>query len=243
LELFSLEEEAAQLPGGLFVFAKSIFLNRNYGSDLLDRVNFRLIRTRAREPSRILCVLSVEAFVDELSESTGEAFMFCDGCGNAVQAGQAFCSKCGKQIVGPVIALRPVQGRVQTHTHLLGILWLAMSALNAVGGVVLVLLGTTFFPHLREFAGKDADQVPVGFLTILLTTLGVIVLAKAAAGFITGRGLMQYESWARAAALVLAFISLFNIPFGTAIGVYTMWVLMPGNSQQEYDALSEAKAA
>jgi hypothetical protein len=169
--------------------------------------------------------------------------MFCDGCGTAVQAGQAFCSKCGKQILGPVIALRPVQGRVQSHTHLLGILWLAMSALNAVGGVILLILGTTFFPHLHEFAGKDANQVPTGFLSALLTTLGVIVLAKAAAGFLTGRGLMQYESWARVVALILAFLSLFNIPFGTAIGVYTMWVLLPGNSQQEYDALAVAKAA
>ena len=28
--------------------------------------------------------------------------MFCDGCGTAVQPGQTFCSRCGKQIVGPV---------------------------------------------------------------------------------------------------------------------------------------------
>jgi len=36
---------------------------------------------------------------------------------------------------------------------------------------------------------------------------------------------------------VLAFISLFNVPFGTAVGVYTFWVLLPGQAQQEYDAL------
>lgn len=127
--------------------------------------------------------------------------MFCDGCGNAMQAGQAFCSKCGKQVLGPVLAVRPIQTRVQQHVHLLGILWLAASALDAVGGVVLLLLGTTFFPHLHEFAGNDANQVPVGFLTALMTTLGALILAKAAAGFLTGRGLIQHESWARLAAL------------------------------------------
>jgi hypothetical protein len=42
---------------------------------------------------------------------------------------------------------------------------------------------------------------------------------------------------------VLAFISLFHIPFGTALGVYTMWVLLPGESQREYDGLVEARAA
>ena len=37
---------------------------------------------------------------------------------------------------------------------------------------------------------------------------------------------------------MLAFISLFlNIPIGTAMGVYTMWVLLPASSEQEYAAL------
>jgi len=168
--------------------------------------------------------------------------MFCDGCGRAVQAGQAFCPGCGKQIVGPVSAMQPRPGRVQEHVHLLGILWLAMSAFNAVGGLILLILGNTLFPHLREMKDVPPD-VPVGFLTALFSTLGIIVLAKAACGFIAGWGLMQRETWARVVALVLSFISLFNIPFGTAIGVYTMWVLLPGQSQKEYDALVAAPAA
>jgi len=52
-----------------------------------------------------------------------------------------------------------------------------------------------------------------------------------------GYGLLQREPWARVIALVLGFLSLFNIPFGTAVGVYTMWVLLPAQSQEEYDAL------
>ncbi len=44
-------------------------------------------------------------------------------------------------------------------------------------------------------------------------------------------------------ALVLGFISLFNVPFGTAVGVYTLWVLLPAQSQEEYDALVAARAA
>jgi hypothetical protein len=168
--------------------------------------------------------------------------MFCDGCGGAVQPGQAFCPGCGKQIVGPISVMHPRRGRVQEHVHLLGILWLAMSAFNAVGGLILLILGNTLFPHLREMKDVPPD-VPVGFLTALFSTLGIIVLAKAACGFIAGWGLMQREPWARVVALVLAFISLFNIPFGTAIGVYTMWVLLPGQSQQEYDALVAVPAA
>jgi len=170
--------------------------------------------------------------------------MFCDGCGAPVQAGQAFCSKCGKQILGPIAMAvpRPTPGRVQEHVHLLGILWLAVSALTAVGGLFLLLLGGTLFPHLREMTQVPPD-VPVGFLTSLFTTLGILVLAKAAFGFITGWGLLHREPWARVVSLVLAFIALFNVPFGTAIGVYTMWVMLPSQSQKEYDAMVGAQAA
>jgi hypothetical protein len=166
--------------------------------------------------------------------------MFCDGCGAAVQPGQAFCGKCGKPIVGTVTVMPQRAGRVQGNIHLLGILWLAMSALNTIGGVVLYILANTLFAHLHDLGAPDA---PTAFLRPLLSVLGIFVLAKAACGFIAGWGLMQREPWARVIALVLGFISLFNIPFGTAVGVYTLWVLLPAQSQEEYDALVAARAA
>jgi len=168
--------------------------------------------------------------------------MFCDACGTAVQPGQAFCSKCGKQIIGPIAAAQPQPGRVQSHAQLVALLWFVLSSFNAVGGLVLLILGNTLFPHLHQMKDVPPD-VPTGFLTALFSTLGVIVLAKAFCGFAAGWGLMKREGWARVLALVLAFISLFNIPFGTAVGVYTMWVLLPAQSQQEYEALTAARAA
>ncbi len=167
--------------------------------------------------------------------------MFCDGCGSEVFPGQIFCSKCGKQIVGSIIAMRPERGRVQQHVHLLGILWLAMSAVNAVGGLVLVVVANTLFLHLHEL-GAPAN-LPTEFLSSILSTLGIIVLVKAALGFGAGWGLLHREAWGRVLALVLAFISLFHVPFGTALGVYTMWVLLPGQSQNEYDTLVEQRVA
>jgi len=137
--------------------------------------------------------------------------------------------------------MQPLPGRVQGHVHLLGIMWLAFSAFNAVGGVVLYILANTLFAHLHEMGAPP--EAPVGFLRPLVSVIGIFILAKAAVGFIAGWGLLQREPWARVVALVLAFISLFHIPFGTAIGVYTMWVLLPGQSQQEYDALAGARAA
>ena len=169
--------------------------------------------------------------------------MFCDGCGTAVQAGQAFCSKCGKQIIGPIAAAQPIPGRVQSHAHLLGIFWFALSAFNAIAGLFVLILGTTLFPHLREM-NKVPPDVPVGFLTALFSTTGILILAMCACGFLAGWGLLNRAPWARMVALVLSFIALFiEIPLGTVLGVYTMWVLLPSQSQQEYDALVGVQAA
>jgi len=71
--------------------------------------------------------------------------MFCDACGTAVQAGQGFCSKCGKQIIGPVLLSQPRPGRVQGHVRLLALFWLAFSAFNIVGAIVLYIVANTVF--------------------------------------------------------------------------------------------------
>ena len=167
--------------------------------------------------------------------------MFCDGCGAAVHPGQAFCSNCSKRIVGPISLAQPRPGRVQEHVRLLGLFWLAFSAFNTVGGIVLYVIANTLFARLRPMGAPDA---PTFFLRPLLSVVALLLLAKAACGFLAGWGLLQHERWARVLALVLSFISLFtNIPFGTALGIYTMWVLLPAESDHEYEALVEARVA
>ncbi len=166
--------------------------------------------------------------------------MFCDGCGSEVYPGQDFCSKCGKRVLGTISLVQPSQGRVQEHVRLLGLLWLGFSAFNTIGGIILFVLAKTLFAHLH---GGDPDA-PTAFLRPLLTVVALILLAKAALGFVTGWGLLQHEHWARVVVIVLAFISLFtNIPVGTALGIYTLWVLLPARSEREYAMLSQSQAA
>jgi len=154
--------------------------------------------------------------------------MYCDHCGTALVAGQMRCVRCGKEVVGPVYVRR---NRVQEHVRLLGILWMAASALNVVAGLVLIAISNTLFRN--HGIGPD-------WLRPFLTFIGCLVLLKAAAGFLAGWGLLQYETWGRLLALVVAFVALFNVPIGTALGIYTFWVLLPSQSDDEYQALAKA---
>lgn len=162
--------------------------------------------------------------------------MFCDQCGAQVQVGQSSCSRCGKPIVG-LSQLR--RTRVQEHIRLLGILWMAYSALHVVAGAVLIVVAHTIFGNAFHIPNGPPPEV-TQWLRPLLEFFGYLILAKSAAGFIAGWGLLQRESWARVVALVVGFVSLLNVPLGTALGIYTLWVLLPSQSDDEYKTLSAA---
>jgi hypothetical protein len=159
--------------------------------------------------------------------------MFCDACGARLEVNQGFCSQCGKEVKEGMHLAYPRASRVQEHVRLLGIFWMALSGLDIVGAVGLFIAVNVLFVHNQEMGHGG----PPLFLRPLLSALAVFLLVKAVAGFAVGWGLLQREPWARVAALVLSFVGLFfNIPFGTALGVYTMWVLLPAQSEQDYDA-------
>jgi hypothetical protein len=161
--------------------------------------------------------------------------MFCDQCGTQLQPTQQACGRCGKAVLGPVAR----RNRVQEHVRLVGILWMAYSALLVVGGVAVMIVANTIFGGVFRGSGGPPPEVSA-WLRPLLSFVGGLILLKAAAGFFVGWGLLQRESWARVAALVVGFISLFNVPIGTALGIYTLWVLLPAQSDDEYQALAQA---
>ena len=162
--------------------------------------------------------------------------MFCDQCGLQLQAGASQCGRCGKSVLGRVEFRR---SRVREHVRLVGILWMAYSALHLVGGVVVILVGRIVFGNFIQFHGGPPPEVLI-WLRPLITLFGWLLVTKAAAGFLAGWGLLQKELWARTVALVVAFLALLNVPLGTALGIYTLWVLLPAQSDDEYNALAQA---
>ncbi len=167
--------------------------------------------------------------------------MFCDRCGAPVLPEQRFCGQCGKQFSAGAGPGRPAPNRVQEHIRLLGILWIALSVLNAVAGVVLLIVGNSLIPHLHEMGAPP--EMPTAFLTSLLSAIGIAVLVKAGAGLLAGWGLLQREPWARMLTLVLSFLALLHVPFGTALGIYSLWVLLPVQSEREYAQAAQSAGA
>jgi len=115
---------------------------------------------------------------------------------------------------------------------------MAYSALHLVGGLALIIVAQTIFGRVIHIRNGPPPQVTT-WLRPLLCFIGWLILAKAAACFLAGWGLLQRQDWARTVALVVGFLALLNVPLGTALGVYTLWVLLPTQSDDEYKALAQ----
>jgi len=162
--------------------------------------------------------------------------MFCNQCGAELQAGQVYCARCGKPAAAP---MEPRSNRVSEHVKLVGILWMAYSALHVVGGLLILMAAKLFLVRMIEIPNGPPPEVLM-WLRPLASLFGWLILAKAAVGFLTGWGLLQHEGWARVLALVMAFLALLSVPIGTALGIYTLWVLLPSESEKEYNAMATA---
>lgn len=170
--------------------------------------------------------------------------MFCDSCGTQIQAGQSFCPRCGKAIVGSV---QQGSSRVARHAQLLGILWIAYSVFTGLVAFFILV----FFNHLLPIiiqsqpahAGGPPPEMIFGFMRPFMHMISIVLICKAAFGLAAGVGILQRADWARIMALVVGCISLVNAPFGTALGIYTLWVLLSPNADHEFRGQGRAVTA
>lgn len=157
--------------------------------------------------------------------------MFCNRCGAPVQPDFNLCPKCGAPLATSVPALASPT-KLERHLRILAILWIVVGVLWVVPS--LVLMGLSHASHI--VIGDEMFTRP--FMPPLLFSLGSVFLVVAAGGILVGWGLMRHERWARIIAIVLGILSLFHPPFGTALGIYTLWVLLPADSAAEYERMS-----
>ncbi|MBK1876378.1 hypothetical protein [Pelagicoccus mobilis] len=83
-------------------------------------------------------------------------------------------------------------------------------ALGAVGGLVVVQ---------GEIGAAGILGVVAVFVAGLLSVLAIPDL-------LGGWALLVGKPWGRPLVIVISFLSLLNIPFGTVVGIYSLWALL-----------------
>jgi hypothetical protein len=173
--------------------------------------------------------------------------MYCDRCGTPFNSGATYCTSCGKQLMAaqaapmaavPATASAAGDGRVRRNINIVAGFWLVNGILRLLGLGWWMIFRRLFFDggwgwplanwepgfHNWMWGGLFAGGVFLGFF-------GLIHLLLA-------WGLYERQPWARVLGIVVACLALLRFPFGTALGIYTLWVLAPESSGREYDAMA-----
>ena len=143
----------------------------------------------------------------------------------------------------PYAAPAPVPAPMNMNNHLriLGILWIFRGVLHAFGGVWMALVGSTFLPHMMHSFPGVFVGFPFGRLIgSSIAFGGGIAVLFGLVDILVGWALLQREEWGRMLAIVMGVITILSFPVGTALGIYTLIILLPAQSEQEYRRLARA---
>jgi hypothetical protein len=121
---------------------------------------------------------------------------------------------------------RPGVAVVQKHINLLGILHLLWGGLNAILGVALMTLGLGAAAILKTSDSSGQGHVAAGVMAGVFMIIAGALLIWGTLQLLVGVGLRQYRPWARPVTIALSVLNIFFLPFGTAVGVYGLWVLV-----------------
>jgi hypothetical protein len=165
--------------------------------------------------------------------------MYCSACGQPLDASQTICRKCGRQVV-PIASPASVpyfHTRVHRHVHTVAILWIAYSFWMLLHWAIAVGFLAGVFSHWGRMGhGFDEPYIfPFMHATWLVPLITGVLVGRAILCVVTGISLLRRAPWARTLALVTAFLTLIRPLTGTALAIYTLWVLLPPASGQEYE--------
>ena len=111
---------------------------------------------------------------------------------------------------------------MRKHVTFVGALhigWGAFGLLVALTVLLLVVGG-------GMIGGAESKEPIVFAVTAIMGALIALwAVCLCVPGIIGGIGALRLKPWARYLVLVLSVLYLFNIPIGTAVGVYSIWVM------------------
>ena len=136
----------------------------------------------------------------------------CKYCAEEIKEAALVCKHCGKD--------QNIANDMQKHVTILSVIHFGIGAIFLLAALIVSLA----FPTIGNFVPEDA--LPFDLFSVLGAGIGGFLFLFSAIKLFCGYGLYKRKSWARIYTLVLCALGLINIPFGTLIGIYGIWVLM-----------------
>src|SRR5688572_25642321 len=122
-----------------------------------------------------------------------------------------------------------------SHVKTLGILHIVFGVLGILCGLFVLL----FFGGIAAFVGMTDDSEGAFLAMPILGGIGgfvfLVLLVLSLPGLVAGIGLVNFKPWARTLGIVVSALDLLQVPFGTALGIYGLWVLLSKDGERIFE--------
>ena len=170
--------------------------------------------------------------------------MFCSGCGQALAPGQGICPQCGRPAVASVPPVPGLEFQLQNYAgkvKALAVVWFVYAGVSLLAGLAGLAFANAFlsghFGPWMHGPWARGPLPPEWLGPAFLHFAWVVVVVRAGLALAAGWGLMERSEWGRIVAIVAAFLSLLKFPFGTALGIWTLVVLLGYRNSTLYEQL------
>jgi hypothetical protein len=126
---------------------------------------------------------------------------------------------------------------VKSHVDFVGVLFIVWGLLTVLVGVSTLALGVGAFSLITS-ASQGGGQVAAGITAAAFAILAFIAILWGAAHVIVGVPLRRCTPWSRLIALMLGSVDLLLLPYGTALRVYAIWVLLSEDAKALFQPTS-----
>ena len=114
---------------------------------------------------------------------------------------------------------------MEQHVKVLSVLFIIFGILGVIGALAFFALGAgTAATILAQDNSPDA-QVGAAWAGGCISFVAALIAIISIPSIIAGWGLSKRKRWSRMLTIVLAILSLPQIPIGTAIGIYALVVM------------------
>ena len=121
------------------------------------------------------------------------------------------------------------------HNKIIGILFLVQGGLGLFGILIAVLMfgvmGVAVVGSARRSGDAAVGAVFFGIMVGVLIASLIFLLPAFAAGY----GMLKEKRWAKIWGIIAACLILLSFPFGTALGIYTLWFLLGDQGKNFYN--------
>jgi hypothetical protein len=102
----------------------------------------------------------------------------------------------------------------------------AVGIIQILYGALLLVVGLFLFGIIAGAGAASGEREAMFVTGIVGTAIGGLMACLSLPHVIAGIGVLKHRNWARVLTIILACLSLLNFPFGTAVGAYSLYVLL-----------------